>query len=1060
MKGINDIIVLFTSKQFVKITFFLSALLVVFLQFPAPYSSWGVKAALAFDAIPLTLKERSGVQRINEPVSYGIPFAKDENLLSCDTLEITDHNGSHVDAQFRVLSRYNGTPADITKPIRMVLVDFQVANITADQELTYHLKSTGSGTASGSDLASEDTSHINIDTGLLTAKINKNSFNLFDEIKIGTTTIVSGSAGDGVIIDYQGTQYTSNNAPDEIYIEENGPLKTVIKIRGFLKDGSENELRPPLGDVGIEYLIRLVFYKGKGHVRLFHTLLSNNFGWAIKNAFGSDNHAYAHNIEFDSLRLKTTLDLNSSKTIDFNGDKYDYSSGKYLLVQDHEENSDAETANFTYSIKENGTEVIKRIDNNDFTGRFDSYTDLRDTGKGLMVASRWFWQNWPKGIEANNNALEFYLWPDMATDHIFVGSWYKTHELIYHFHEAVSPDYNFSPEVATLKKRILPLVSSEYLSKTDFIDFVPPAEITSDFTFPAGETLQAPINKWNRSIRAKYNSDFSNNHSMSETFSSLREIRGFTWDGGIFDGKKMNWYGWVNFGDMARGENDGFPALHYNWEYISLIHGIRFKDYDMIELGEQMVRHKADIDIIHDPEGVDEAGSFDEDFYRGGHRYENDAHFHLGSFDYASGPGLSSPFGSSHTWIKGLAMQYLLTGNEYYKEVLDQIGAHLVYVYWDNTKSFIAPWSCKTAPCWDTNNTRTVTRAPHLLVDLYRVTGEEKYLNVAKAVFNNSVLETLEVDSKGYLKYDNGNAPREHCNYQKCDAHMFYEAIATKPIISLYYELTGGDFEEDRTKVLDYMKRKGDWFKNRIYKNYAMSNCGKYKDSQYFPYITKIDWKDGYLYQDTGRGEDMTYSLVQADLFAFLYKETGDLNWLDLARSVFKDGMMYSSGSWTDINYANLSSPWFQFKISGFAGSPGDAWLKAGKVLHKPMFYLKTEAEESLKEVSSYFTISSNPVGVNETLILDASKSTGDIVEYHWDFENDGTVDQITTLPTVSRQYQSANTYNIRLLVSDGSNTAESTRTMEVVENNMNPALLSAIILSTKMNKKGDKEEE
>lgn len=921
--------------------------------------------ASAFDAIPLTIKERANTDRYNEPVTYGVPFAKSSNLLSTANLQVIDQNGDPVNAQFRVMSRYTGTPGDTSKPIRVVLLDFQVASIEANQTLIYYLQDNGSGT-SGSDLAIDNADHIAIDTGKLQAKISKTNFNLFDEVVVDGQQVVSSNADDGIVISYQGQDYTSYNAPPTVVeIEENGPMKTVVRARGFFHNSSGVRFIPPLGDVGLEYTVRFMFYRGKSEVKLNHTLMSENFGWAYNEAHP------AHNIDLNSLKLKTTLNLDENKTVDFaglDGHQYNFTEGSYELLQDHQENTDDESDNFYYTIKDNiGTELVRKTGDAQ-NGRFDGYGDLRDANKGLMVSSRWFWQNWPKGIEVKNNEdnkgeLNFYLWPDMPDDHTFVGSWYKTNEMIYDFHGGVDNDYKFKQEVASLKKRLLPLVADEHLSSTDFIDFVPPAEINTDYTFEKGETLQAPIDKWNNSIRAKYHLDYITG-SRKITFSTRREDRPFSIKN---SGQKMNMYGWSDFGDMPRQTGFGFSALSYNWEYISLIHGIRFQDYDMIEIGEQMARHKADIDIIHDPTGIDEAGAFDEDWFHGAHRYENHAHYKEADWKYSI-QVTSMPRGSSHAWMKGIAMQYLLTGDEYYKEVLDQIGEHLMFAYWNNDLAF-RKWnpeteqselqyyySCKQAPCWKTPSSREVTRGVHLLVDMYRVTGEEKYLNVAKAIFNNSVLSGLEATNNdgerlGYLiaaerKEWCGNNPDPnappHEKYQVCDAKLFFEAISTKPFISLYYELKQAGQDVEAQKILDHMERKGEWFRDFIYKHYEHGECGTYNaEGQYFPYVTKNYWRQDFKYPTSlDTKNDMTYSFVQADLFAFLYKEKNDASWLEIARGVFKDGMMYGYPS--NSNYRDIVE---SMTVEGLVRKEG--WLKEGKSLHKPMFYLKVEAVNS-----------------------------------------------------------------------------------------------------------------
>jgi hypothetical protein len=895
----------------------LGALLLICLSIMVP----AYAAALS---VPLSVKDRSGLDRTNEPTTYGVPLKKPANILSTDSLGIFDSNGKEVDAQFHILSRYDGPPNDRSKPIRMLLCDIQ-ADVGASRAAVYYLKDNGSGTAND-DIVAEDASHVTLTTGKMVMKIRKSGyFNLFDEVYIDADNdgqvddqVVSSQPDAGVVVKSGGTVYASYNlAPSVVSIEENGPVKAVVKVRGYYADDAGNNLTPPRGDTGLEYVIRITAYKNKSFVRIFHTMASENYGWAYSPSYP------AHNIDLDWVKFSTQLNLEPSKTVQFEGYSDTSNGATYDLLQSHSEKQQNESGNFHYSLKKNGSQVSAG-------DRYDSYVDLGDSKKGLMAASRWFWQNWPKGVSISNNRLDFYLWPDVSENHVFIGSIYKSHELLYSFHGA--GDNDFADEMATLKKRLLLLAPDDYYASTNFIDYVPPDNLSSSHTFSGGEKLQTAIDLWDASIRSKFDSRFATG-SRKDTFNSLRELRPIKWNGGVFDGQWINWYGWLDFGDFPRGSNYGFPALHYNWDYIALIHGLRFADYGMIELGEQMARHRADVDIVHDPNGTDEAGSWDEDFNRGGHRYEADAHYQRGNWNYAS-PASNDPHGAAHSWAKGIVLQYLLTGNEYYRDVLDQIGAHFLYAYSENGNP---DWSCKNAPCWDTGESRQVTRAIEIVTDLWRVTGDAAYLTLMKNIFNNSVLAVLEVKKdgfpQGYLKYPTA---RDWCCNQSCDAHMLYEAIATKPFISLYYELTGANWTSDANKVLEFMKRKSNWFKNSVFKNYSTSDCGVYNRGKYFPYVVKLDWRENCKWRGTAY-DDISYSFVQADLFAFIYKETGEVEWLNLARSVFKDGMLYSRSGFQPVNLD--ASP----TVDGFPSYPYTAWLKEGKVRHKPMYYLYVE---------------------------------------------------------------------------------------------------------------------
>jgi 1-phosphatidylinositol phosphodiesterase len=77
-----------------------------------------------------------------------------------------------------------------------------------------------------------------------------------------------------------------------------------------------------------------------------------------------------------------------------------------------------------------------------------------------------------------------------------------------------------------------------------------------------------------------------------------------------------------------------------------------------------------------------------------------------------------------------------------------------------------------------------------------------------------------------------------------------------------------------------------------------------------------------------------------------------------------------------------------------------------------------------------------------QTVTLDASASTDPdhgTLTYRWDFDNNGTWDATNSSPKVSRFYSNQGSHTVRLQVSDGENSAETTTTVTV--NNVAPGL-------------------
>src|ERR1035438_7767117 len=208
--------------------------------------------------VPLTIQETiyagstGGVNRIADPVSVGVPLPDDSVNGVTDVNQLT-LSGATV-GQFRVLGRWP------SGRIKWVLVDSQV-DITAGQtNNAVVVNSAGSGNFGGSNLATDNgdgTITVNTTggvcgaTGVICFTIRQANFNGIDQVRIGATAVVAAGTSEGFVITgpdpnaaYPGnvtclptpggsactTLYkSSNDSHSTVIIEENGPVKAVLK---------------------------------------------------------------------------------------------------------------------------------------------------------------------------------------------------------------------------------------------------------------------------------------------------------------------------------------------------------------------------------------------------------------------------------------------------------------------------------------------------------------------------------------------------------------------------------------------------------------------------------------------------------------------------------------------------------------------------------------------------------------------------------------------------------------------------------------------------------------
>lgn len=220
----------------------------------------------------------TGLDRANEVVSFGIPLMDSDGIKDIGALGL--NGASHY--QFRPLHRYG------SGNIQWVLVD-TLASVSGGEMTQLHLTN-GTGNSKGPNLARDTGATITVDTGVAVFTVKKAHFNVFESVRIGDFDYVRGT---GAITARSGTStYASHRDPmSTAVIEENGPVKAVVKCDGHLKNES--------GEWLFGYTMRIYFYRGTGRTRL---------DLILKNASYS---SYSMKV-FDSVQVEIPTTLSSS----------------------------------------------------------------------------------------------------------------------------------------------------------------------------------------------------------------------------------------------------------------------------------------------------------------------------------------------------------------------------------------------------------------------------------------------------------------------------------------------------------------------------------------------------------------------------------------------------------------------------------------------------------------------------------------------------------------------------------------------------------------------------
>ncbi|MEW6378716.1 MAG: M64 family metallopeptidase [bacterium] len=257
------------------------------------------------------IRTMPGMDRINEPLTVGIPLAEDSGITDIAQLGL---RGANIQ-QFRPLAYWpNGN-------LKWVLVDTQIS-VPKDYLAVINLVE-GTGNSGGSALAADNGDYIIIDTGPAQFRLKKRNFNLFDEVVVnGKRLVLPNNSGGLSMVGYENRTYTlldgtthtlkmnetydsKNDADSGAVIEENGPVRAVVKAMGSFKDTLGNRL--------MDYTIRFHFYKNKSYVK---TYVIMRHGKEEKHINESGKYSQMPRI-FSQMQLSIPLNLGDRPKFEF-----------------------------------------------------------------------------------------------------------------------------------------------------------------------------------------------------------------------------------------------------------------------------------------------------------------------------------------------------------------------------------------------------------------------------------------------------------------------------------------------------------------------------------------------------------------------------------------------------------------------------------------------------------------------------------------------------------------------------------------------------------------------
>ncbi len=713
----------------------------------------------------ITVHNDLALPRVAEPVTIGVPFARGV-LADANVLVVVDKAHKELATQATVQSKWGDGS------VRWALLQFlsdQDANSVTQFTVRQRSNSASNGDGqsgkitnftadrSGGDApalkVTKELTRYRIDTGAVRFDIDGASFRGFENVRVPTR---DGKAwAKCMLADENGSLYLKDDRGKlhhamwgkikRFELEHAGSVSATIAIEGEFSDGQ--------GQAIAEYDLWIRAFAGQAAVRAWITVrnpratVRRELGhWPL----GSGGSVYFKEVGWRMTPMQegvmyTTLHggavphypLSKLPSVRAGGENLGLGVGEVYrgtltqqasLVQDssggkHWFHRSHMNRNWRVPCSYKGYKAFvdgKEIEHGD---RADGYVVLEDTRVGVAIGIRHFWQNFPKAVRVEKGTYGRQhavaaLWPQEWDDvHELQGGEQKTHEMVFYFFRGDNTE-----------KLPVPYARWPETQMAMCTALHPTIALAADTQYADSGSFDH-MGLYDNKRAARY--ERSNECSVKADPTNL--LSQIEW---------IDEYGWRNFGDfLADGEITGRVLSHYNLEYdmghAMLIQAIRTStqrpDLAKIfwQLGENSLRHESDLDVYHTDRDPHVGGGYNRGKHhhtdhgyeagRSTHRaYEDDGmQGDLAWYDTRGGGPESGHMGNrgmlTYAWMSGYPAAIKVA-----RGLADMVIHKVTHKAFPQIRMF----------------SRTTAHNIQMVLEGYRLTGEEKYLDMARHIID------------------------------------------------------------------------------------------------------------------------------------------------------------------------------------------------------------------------------------------------------------------------------------------------------------------------------------
>jgi hypothetical protein len=345
----------------------------------------------------LYFEKISQFDRQAEPVTVSIPFAQGR-LTDPRALIIRDEDAV-LPAQRRVLATWpDGS-------VKWLLVHLQ-PDLRGNGDKTLHFEiANGSPNVAPQAVVkvTETPGGIAVDTGPLSFLVPNAGFPPIRDVRLDGALLWGTTPFKGFTVRCDGREAGSAAGPVELQIEEAGPLRAVVLIRG--------KHRRPDGSGALDLRGRITAYAGKPYVEI--------------------EHQFVHAEEEAELSLEA-IELTFAPQAD-GAPHLALGQGYYRTAIQESDGGALEMALDAQTLLYQSNEHF--VDS--FYGDF--WVDWRDDEAGLTLSIYQAHQNFPKKLRVTREGVVCSLYPADAPPAPLLQGMAKTHRILLHFHSAEAP---------------------------------------------------------------------------------------------------------------------------------------------------------------------------------------------------------------------------------------------------------------------------------------------------------------------------------------------------------------------------------------------------------------------------------------------------------------------------------------------------------------------------------------------------------------------------------------------------------------------------------------------